>query len=282
MFTLEEKDAIRFYEGDTRIRNTYGKIINKKSSDHFLKTEKAYKTLNALLFPGISNEKERILQESSQLNRVMPENIDKTINIYCNIYSAMCKSSFLHKDELITYRVERKESLNNLKLGYTNSFTSTSKDWYNKNFSKKNGIVLLEYHIPVNTPFADFQEILGKEYRFKEESEILLPPFVKIMINEGNLSITDKQIKDMQGESPIAKYIVTIEEDDKQKILLTKEKIKRLKEYVYDKDKCLMVGRTLENMNHGMWEENFKDYIVWKQCLQEYLRILFYEIDVNM
>lgn len=46
----------------------------------------AYRTLNALLFDGIENEKERIYKEKRKLNPVFIELIENTLEIYRGIF----------------------------------------------------------------------------------------------------------------------------------------------------------------------------------------------------
>lgn len=280
MFTLEERDALRFYEGDIRIRNEKGRITMHKAEDQFFGDCEVYRTLNALLFSNIYNEKERILLENHCLNEAVPENIEKVIKLYCEIYTAMCKAIPLHDKVERTKRVERIASLEYLRQGYTMSFTSTSRHSFDSAFAKKNGIILLEFCIPMNVPYVDFNKILGKEYKFNDELEILLPPFIPISIVEGKLSFRDKNIKDMNGNSPLGKYIVNFVEDDKK---LKKQKCcefekQELEKYIYDKNRCIMAGKALKSMNNGNWKDDFEEYIKWKEVLQQYLKILFEEI----
>lgn len=82
----EAIDAVRLYEGDIRIRDEEGNLVDRQLFDSFYGDKNAYRTLNALLFPGISNEKSRIQREGKQLNPIFLEKIDKTIDLYCHIF----------------------------------------------------------------------------------------------------------------------------------------------------------------------------------------------------
>ena len=53
----------------------------------------AYRTLNALLFEGIENEKERIYKEKRKLNPVFIELIENTLDIYRGIFAVMCRKT---------------------------------------------------------------------------------------------------------------------------------------------------------------------------------------------
>lgn len=276
MYTLVEIDSLRFYEGDTRMRDTNGYLKAIKSSDEFWGDQRAYRTLNALLFPGIYNEKERIKEEGNKLNPIVVENIEDSINIYCNIYTVMLKSA--SKNEAVTTkRVERLESIKNLMSGETVSFTSTSKGIYDSQFADKNGIALLEFRIPKNFPYVDLGKVLEDEYEHKGEKEVLLPPFTTISIKEGILLYSEKRFKDINREAPKAKYIIDVLENDFTNFQNNVDK-EALKQIVLDKGNCKMASDVILCMNRGEWKVDFRDYINWKTCLQQYLKLLFIEM----
>lgn len=276
MYTLAEIDAIRFYEGDTRSRDINGNLNNMKSTDEFWGDQKAYRTLNALLFPGLDNEKERIKEEGNKLNPKIVDNIEISIGIYCNIYAAMLKSA-LKNESVITKRVERLQSINNLKEGETVSYTSTSKVEYVGEFADKNGNVFLEFHIPKNFPYIDLEKVLKEEYEHKDEKEVLLPPFTTIAINDGTLLHFEKRIKDINREEPKAKYIINVLADEVTNIQNNSDK-EVLRQIVLDKEKCRMASNVILCMNKGEWDIDFSDYIDWKNCLQQYIKLLFIEM----
>ena len=68
--TKKELDMLRFYGGDIRKRTEEGKLLiinssenSKDPKDLLWRDKDAYRTLDALLFDGYENEKERIFQE---------------------------------------------------------------------------------------------------------------------------------------------------------------------------------------------------------------------------
>ena len=73
-------DMLRFYEGDIRIRTSENRLLFKDFSknsgnpqDKLWGDKEAYRTLNALLFDGYNNERERIQKEMHLLNPVFIE-----------------------------------------------------------------------------------------------------------------------------------------------------------------------------------------------------------------
>ena len=87
--TTKEKDAIRFYQGDIRQRDSKGNLIEKSKRSGFYGIEGAYRTMNCLMFDGIKNEEERIAEGNGKLEPAIFEEIEKVIEVYCDIYRAM-------------------------------------------------------------------------------------------------------------------------------------------------------------------------------------------------
>lgn len=91
-------DMLRFYGGDIHQKNKEGEyvitnnLVNPKNKEDMLWGDRdAYRTLNALLFEGIENEKERIYKEKRKLNPVFIELIENTLEIYRGIFAVMCR-----------------------------------------------------------------------------------------------------------------------------------------------------------------------------------------------
>lgn len=264
-------DAVRLYEGDTRIRDKDGNLLSMRTSDPLYGDENAYRTLNTLLFPGISNEISRIQKEGKKLNIVFLEKIEETLKLYCRIFQVMC---WEHGTEewIKAKRIERQSALTLLKQGQTLSFESASKGAYDKEFAKKDGIILIEMYISLNVPYLDFERVLGTEYKNIEEREVLLAPFVDIEIKEINLTpIEQRTIRDLHGNPPKGKYqictmgIRDFREQHKSMILLEEMKHNILKR------KDVPLG-AINAMNRGEWDMDFSEYIKWKEELQKYLK----------
>lgn len=82
-------DMLRFYGGDVRERTDDGVLIDT-CKDDLWSDKTAYRTLNALLFDGYENEKERIFKEGNKLNPVFVRRLKDTIKIYTGIFKLMC------------------------------------------------------------------------------------------------------------------------------------------------------------------------------------------------
>lgn len=269
----EAIDAVRLYEGDIRIRDEEGNLVNRQLFDSFYGDKNAYRTLNALLFPGISNEKSRIQREGKQLNPIFLEKIDKTIDIYCHIFRFMCwEYRIRDKEWVIAKRVERLSSLALLKQGQTLSFISASKAGYDKEFAKKDGVILIEIHISPDVPYLDFEKALGMEYKNIGEREVLLAPFVDIEINEMELTLKEKRtIRDINGNPPVGKYRIDAigiqDYQTRDKVVVPLEDVKN---DVFEKRYIPL--EAVSAMNKEEWDKDFSEYIKWKEEIQRYLR----------
>lgn len=264
MLTLKEIEAIRFYQGDIRRRDKNGRILTEKK-EGFYGTACAYRTMNCLMYDGIENEKARIKEGNGKLVSTLFLEMEKIIAVYCDIYSAMCKSAFRLEEaaKKLVYRTERRISAEELKKGYTLSFTSTSKkDSPDRFLLKKSDLVLLNIVFSSKIPHLDFQEILGSEYLFEQQAEILLPPFLEIELEELELIGADKEYRDINGRPPYAKYLVQVkgirssnpESESKERGVLTRGRNQKSME---------ILGKLLEK--EDLTEEEEREYCLWKK-----------------
>lgn len=272
-------DALRLYEGDIRIRDEAGNLLSRQSSDDFYKNKDAYRTLNALLFAGICNEYSRIEREGKKLKAVFLEQIEETIRLYCRIFGLMCRNTGGEgRDGVIAKRVERESSLALLKEGRTVSFFSASNAGYQEDFAEKDGIILLEVHIPPEVPYLDFEKVLGSEYQSIEEREILLPPFVSVAVREEALQPAEqRRIRDIRKKPPKGKYRMNAV---------------KFPDFTEESDGYCRAGRmeksilaeretavnAINAMNQRKWDQDFSAYCLWKENLQTYLRYRFLEL----
>lgn len=211
-------DMLRFYGGDIHQKNKEGEyvitnnLVNPKNKEDMLWGDRdAYRTLNALLFEGIENEKERIYKEKRKLNPIFIELIENTLEIYRGIFAVMCRKKGNQLSVSKIKRVDRKASLMAYLKGYTESFVSCTKGEYDDEFAAKNNIILLEIESLENTPYVDYQQVVTmKEYRNYGEKEVLFPPFLSLKVSEIELTTKDNHIKDMYGKPPVGKYQLKI------------------------------------------------------------------------
>ncbi len=221
-------DALRLYGGDIRLRDEAGNLLFRQSEDSFYGSRDAYRTLNAFLIPGIENEFSRIEKEGKQLKTIFAEQLEETIRLYCRIFRLMCLCRDNRKkngegiaveqadrkrdgEEIIAKRVERISSLAMLKDGHTHSFFSASMAGFQEEFAQKDGIILLEVHIPPDVPYLDFEKVLGKEYQAIDEREVLLPPFAAITVWEEKLLSAERKIRDRNKKPPLGKYRIDVD-----------------------------------------------------------------------
>ncbi len=269
----EAIDAVRLYEGDVRVRDEEGNLVGRQSLDPFYGDKNAYRTLNALLFPGILNEKSRIQREGKQLNPVFLEKINETIDLYCHIFRLMCWEHMAgNKEWVIAKRVERLSSLALLEQGQALSFISASKVGYDEEFAKKDGVILIEMHISSDVPYLDFKKALGSEYKNIGEQEVLLAPFVDIRTKKVKLTLKENRIiRDINGNPPVDKYrIDAIGIQDYQ----TRDKVvvplEAMKNDVFEK--AYIPLEAVNAMNKGEWDKDFSEYVKWKEEFQRYLK----------
>ena len=267
MYTKREIKAIRFYQGDNK------ELIEKGNGD-FWALPSAYQTINCLMFDGISNEKERIKEATKKLQPQVIEEVEKTIEVFCSLYSSMYKNVHKvgEKKELNTFRTERGISIEELKKGHTVSFTSTSKSVNMESFFyKKSDLTLLVFKFSTEIPHLDYETVLGQNNKYPQQREILLPPFLKISLEDIQLTDKEKEYKDINGNSPCGKYEVRIEgllemnpeaeSEDRQE--LTKEKNERAAELLKKLINSLELSEE-EEEEYTAWKKDFRASI-WKK-----------------
>ena len=251
-------DMLRFYGGDIHQKNKEGEyvitnnLVNPKNKEDMLWGDRdAYRTLNALLFEGIENEKERIYKEKRKLNPIFIELIENTLEIYRGIFAVMCRKKGNQLSVSKIKRVDRKASLMAYLKGYTESFVSCTKGEYDDEFAAKNNIILLEIESLENTPYVDYQQVVTmKEYRNYGEKEVLFPPFLSLKVSEIELTTKDNHIKDMYGKPPVGKYQLKI--------------LYNLKRYTFRRNERITfedesLNKVLENLKAFLEKHSSKD-----------------------
>ena len=274
MLTKKEIDAIRFYQGDVRKRIGSASFSKYEREAGFFGIPKAYKTMNCLMFEGIDNEKERIAEGTASLNPQVFQEIERVMDVYYDIFRAMCKSAKAGdggKKVRTLYRTDRGISIEEMKKqGRTISFTSTSKDNCPKEyFQKKKKLTLLEIVMPPEIPCLDFEKILGSAYRFADQKEILLPPLLRAHFSEAKLTKEEKEYRAADGLPPQGKYKVVLENI----ILLGQQRTveehdAKLQDLKRDKEKMANILEKLIRKDE-LTEEEIKEYCAWKESFRE-------------
>ncbi len=283
-----ERNSVLFYQGSAE------KIKLDESKNYlkdFYKVSNAYEVINSLLFPGIQNEAVRIAKEKRVFYPILAEHISELLQVYCNLYSVMCKYTYgtVRRDYYL-YRKDRMLSFEYLKRGVTNSFISASFDErIDKSFCKKEGILLLEIEAPGCVEHLNVNEVLGEDSKYPEEKEILFAPFLYLDLDKIKLKEEEKQLTDINGEMPKAKYKIRIkgslitcenEPSDEQDAGLTekwKEEIQR-REYVCN---AINIWAKLRD-NKVLDETELQMYVEWKKKIQTYLKWQFKRIKRRM
>lgn len=280
----QEKNSVLFYQGSVE------KIkldASKRYLSGFYNVPNAYEVMNSLLFPGIENEAVRITNEKRVFFPLLAEHISELLQVYCDIYSAMCKYTYGSvRQGYYLYRKDRILSLKYLKHGRISSFFSASLyDRLDKSFCKKEGILLLEIEAPGCIEHLNVNEVLAEDSKYPEEKEILFPPFLYLDLEKMKLKEEEKQLTDINGEMPKAKYKIRIKgslvqcdsgrsfEHDAELAEKWKEEIQRC-EYV--RNAINVWAKLHENKTPDKME--LQMYFEWKKKIQSYLKWNFIRI----
>ena len=102
---------------------------------------------------------------------------------------------------------------------------------------------------------------------------VLFPPFLPLDMEEIDLSKREKlSIHDMHGNPPVGKYLLKMGEfpDYRKTITFSKEEL--LEKLLSGKEEAAIC---LKKMNAGQWDEDFQEYISWKENLHDYLKLVY-------
>ena len=158
-----EKDSLLYYQGGGRNIELSPEQQNLRA---FYDVGNSYLVINALLMPGISNEKARLAEEGKQVSLAVFECMEELLKVYCRLYSAMCKYTYCYEHGAMyhTYRDDRMNTLEFLNHGQMYSFMSTNKySSGNTDFHDKNGILLLEVEASGDVEHIDVNAVLQKK-----------------------------------------------------------------------------------------------------------------------
>lgn len=278
MVTEKEMDAVRFYEGDLRKSLENGQFSESLNNEGLFGIPSAYKTMNCLMFDGIGNEKERIREKSGSLKPDVFLEAEKVVEVFCDIYRAMCKNAAEKKNAVkqLVYRTERGISVQELKKGQTVSFTSTSKENDPEDFLKeKSGLTLLDFIFSSEIPHLDFEELFGEDYLFKGQKEILLPPFLEIEMEPLKLTSAELQYRDADSRPPSGKYLVLVKGMRWDDVNINAEP-----EAVFEPERCRQAAELLAKISRGEEpdEAAVMVYCLWKRNVRDIIKKEFYEI----
>ena len=102
VFSAKEIRSLLYYQ------NVGENIVVAGNEQHlkkFSRIKNAYEAINMLMFDDIGSEQVRLSVEGRRIDSDILNNIDELLNVYCNLYSAICKYTYFSKKEAIyTYR----------------------------------------------------------------------------------------------------------------------------------------------------------------------------------
>lgn len=244
-----EENALHFYIGDV------------SGNDAFFGDSKAYVVLNSLFFPDISTESARA-NEGKYLNPAVIADIPRLMGFFESLFSAFRKSVI--KEDISAYRVERMSDYSLMReRSSTVSMTSTSTAGFLNEYRDRRGIALMKFSLSKNTLYCiDIGKVLPY-YAKSEEAEILIPPFMKLDIEEIPLSENEMQITDCDNAPPLVSCTVKISGIEKYN-----GNIPELSAYGSKS------GQRIYNaLNNGKLpdKEDIEQYSHWKNDLQKIL-----------
>lgn len=257
---LKNREYLRLYTGDTRIRQSSGRLSIDESTDAIWGDKKIYRTINMLLFSGLENERARI-REGQVFNYKLMDNPEILLQIMIGITEEIL-SQPVSERELTVFRMDRAASMKAFQKGYISSFFSCKKGNYDPKFAEKEGTIALEVHIPQGTHYADLEKVLGKEY-VMDEAEILLPPYQCISLSrlkQKNLYATEVYCVD-----------VLVDKSWESSMLLENEKWSWSKAYsiLFSEEKRNKALKGLARLTVvSEDEEEVQCYLEWKRALQ--------------
>ncbi len=247
----KQKDALKFYIGDVSGTNS------------FYGDNKAYVVLNSLFFPEIYSERLRSA-EGKYLNPAIIADIPRLLGFFNDLFSLFGKAKL--EKSCTAYRVERWADFELCRrTGQTISMTSTSLSGFLNSYRDRRGIALMRFNLAERQHCIDVGQTLDY-YAKSEESEILVPPFMKLNLSDNTLTDTEKRITDCDGNPPIISVTATLGDvADYENVGNT---------YVSD---CIAGMRVYEALNCGKSpsEEDISEYSKWKKIFQKQLYDIF-------
>lgn len=264
--TEEEIRALCLYEGE----------IDGSRAERFWRTPNAYQTINLLMMDGLQGEEIRICREGQFPHGMYLENWKTTLDVLCNIYSAQLKCKTSWRSSLY-FRVEREVNLNQiLERNQTISFFSTCKDRYLKHLAEqKENLVLFEVEPRNGVPFVDYEKILGRNYLYLDEKEVLFPPFLSVALIPMDLEKGEKYPHGRNSEQPISIYRIILsppqwQESAEDENFLAKY-LENNKQKAAETLRTIRNNRSLENIS----ADKLLLYANWKKAFQKMVYLRF-------
>lgn len=256
---------------------------DEKDLKKFYSIENAYEVINMLLFDDISSEQARLCAEKRMINQDILNNMSELLEVYCNLYSAICKYTYLiRKESAYTYRDDRYCTYIHMNMHkFNESFLSTTLNTKKKknSFQKKDRLTFFEFQVDSKVECLNMNDVLGEKSKYFNEREILFPPFLSVELKEMEMTATERTLKGVKNESLYGKYLVVFKESNIFPKALTEEDKKELlglRELILDpsaiKNAKIVWNQIKESSNKELNIGAIKYYLEWKRNLQLYIK----------
>ena len=231
IFSAKEIRSLLYYQ------NAGKNIVlsdNEKHLEKFYSIENAYEVINMLMFDDIGSEQVRLSAEGRWMDPDILNNMNELLDVYCNLYSAICKYTYLIKKRAVyTYRDDRRYTYLHMKTHkFNESFLSATL-----NEKKQMNLKRMEL-----TP----DEITMRGIRNK-------PPYGKYLV----------VFKDSKIFPTVLTEKIRDELTELRKMILDPSSIENAK----------AVWEQVRGNNYNVKNiDNIKYYLEWKKNLQSYIR----------
>lgn len=203
--------------------------------------------------------------------------------VYCNLYSAICKYTYLIKKRTAyTYRDDRRYTYLHMKTHKFNesflSATLNEKKQVNL-FQEKEDLTFFEFKVDQSIEYLDINEVLGEMSKYPDEREILFPPFMNLELKRMELTPDERIMRGIRNKPPYGKYLVVFKDSKISPTVLTE----KIRDELTELRKMILDPSSIENAK-AVWEQvrrnnynvknidNIKYYLEWKKNLQLYIR----------
>ena len=277
MFSPGEIRSLLYFQG--AVEN----IVLGKNEEHlrkFYSIENAYEAINMMLFDDIGCEQARLWEEKREIDEGILDNMPELLNVYSNLYSAICKYTYLlQKESTYTYRDDRYYTCIHMNShGFNESFLSSTLNPEKSEdpFQKKDRLTFLEFQAQTGVEWLNVNEVLGEESKYPGEKEILFSPFQNVELRKMEMTEKEKTILGNNYTPPYGKYLVIVKKSMISPVALTvkdKEEMKSLKRLVLDAgsiENAKIVWRQIRKNEYDLCK--IKHYLEWKKNLQLYIR----------
>ena len=277
MFTLEEIRSLLYYQG--AVENIVLKP-NETYLKEFYAVPNAYEGINMLLFDDVDSEKVRLHAEGRLVDSVILDHMPELLNVYCNLYTAICKYTYQNDEriELQTYRDDRSYTYLHMKEHKKNeSFISTTLNSKKEGngFQDKEGLTFFEFEVGTNAEYLEVNKVLGELSGYPDEEEVLLAPSLNVSMKKVEMTEAESTLTGLNNTAPIGKYHVILGNSQIIPQYMTEEleqELARLRTAILD-------STAIENAK-AVWREAEKGeidsvkeqlYIEWKKKLHMYI-----------